>query len=46
MPKGGKELLQFALTQNLPCVIIISVKIEKAYTTGRTEQNRKGSGNF
>ena len=40
----SEELLQFSLTQNLPCVIIISVKIEKTYPLVKTEQNHKGSG--
>jgi hypothetical protein len=34
--------LNISLTQNLPCVIIISVKIEKTYPSVKTEQIHKG----
>ncbi len=40
----SEEILLFSLTQNLPCVIIISIKIGKTYTSVKTEQNHKGRG--
>jgi len=39
-----EELLQFSLTQNLSCAIIISVEIEKTCSLVRTGRNYKGSG--
>ncbi len=38
-----EELLQFSLTQYLPCVIIIYVRIEETHPLVKTEQNHKGS---
>jgi hypothetical protein len=40
----SEELCLFSLTQNLPCVIIISVEIETTYPLVKTGQHHKGSG--